>query len=154
MALSGAFPLLSLVTLALIIGIPVAVYRSLRRSYVASMGNATLSELWVEGIATFLFGAAICGLVTIIYMKWIAPGFLISQVQDTIDACRAAGTPEHLECARILNNMITQGVVPSPSTFVISMFWLTMAGGCILSLLTALAARIAKLPMRPASPSN
>lgn len=154
MALSGHMAILSLVTLVLIACIPVVEYRALRRSYVASRGRASISELWVEGIAMFLFGSAICGLVTIVYMKWIAPGFLLDQVRDTIDACKAAGTPEHLECARILNNMITQGVVPSPSTFVISMFWLTMAGGCVLSLITALAARIAKVPLKPTAPMS
>ena len=154
MALSGKLPLLSPVALAMIVCIPVAVYRALRRSYVESGGHASVSELWVQGIAMFLFGTAICGLVTIVYMKWIDPGFLVSRVIETIEACKAAGTPEHLECARILNNMITQGVVPSPSTFVISMFWLTMAGGSILSLPVALAARIAKVPLRSASPMS
>lgn len=146
MALSSHLALLSLVTLGLIAFIPLRVYRPLRRTYIETDGKASICELWVQGIAMFLFSSAICGLVTLIYMKWIAPGFLVNQVMAAIEACRASGTAEHLEIARILNNMITQGVVPSPSTFVISMFWLTMAGGCILSLIVAIAARIAKVP--------
>lgn len=146
MALSEHLALLSLVTLGLIAFIPLMVYRPLRKSYIESAGTASVSELWVQGIAMFLFATAICGLVTLVYMKWIAPGFLINQVESAIEACRASGTAEHLEMARILSNMIKQGVVPSPSTFVISMFWLTMAGGCILSLIAAIAARLARIP--------
>lgn len=154
MALSSHFPLLSLASLGLLICIPLVIYRSLRRSFVASDGEATFSELWVEGIATFLFATAICGLVTIIYMKWIEPGFLLNQVRDCIQMCQVAGTPEHKELARILTNMIKQGVVPSPSTFVISMFWLTMAGGSFLSLIVAMIARISKPQKRSLSNFN
>lgn len=154
MALSSKLPLLSAATLVLTLCIPVAVYRPLRRSYIESKGEASFSELWVQGIAMFLFGSAICGLVTLVYMKWIAPGFLVRQVLDAIESCNAIGTPEYMECARILKNMISQGVVPSPSTFVISMFWLTMAGGCILSLIMALIARLSKPDRRSDKPSR
>lgn len=144
MALSSHLPLLSLVTMGLIVCIPIIIYRSLRLSYIDSDGEATLSELWLQGIATFLFATTICGLVTIVYMKWIEPGFLVNQVKDYITTCQSIGSPEHKELARILKNMIEQGVVPSPSTFVISMFWLTMASGCLISLIIALIARINK----------
>lgn len=152
MAMSSYFPLLSLVTIVLIVCIPLYIYRSLRNSYLA--GGYSMVELWVQGIATFLFATAICGLVTIVYMKWIAPGFLVEQVRETIAVCHQAGTPEQLELARVLNNMIEQGVVPSPSTFVISMFWLTMAGGCFLSLIMASIARIGKPRSRRVSNAN
>lgn len=154
MALSSYFPLLSLLTIALMVCIPLYIYRLLRNSYLAGGCSYSLVELWVQGIATFLFATAICGLVTIVYMKWIAPGFLLEQVRETIEVCRQAGTPEQLELARVLNNMIQQGVVPSPSTFVISMFWLTMAGGCFLSLIMAYIARIGKPRSRGVSNVN
>ncbi|MCM1412943.1 MAG: DUF4199 domain-containing protein [Bacteroides sp.] len=143
-ALADKLPILSLLGPIMVLMLPVVLYRSLRRTHVANGYGCGFFELWVQGIATFLFASAICGLVTMVYMKWVAPGFLVAQVEQAIESCKAGGTHQELEMARIMGNMIRQGVVPSPSNFVISMFWLTMALGSVLSLVMAALSRIGK----------
>lgn len=154
MALSSRYPILSCFTIGLIVFIPLYIYKSLRRTYVKYESLPTFPELWMQGIATFVFACSICGLVTMVYMTWVAPGFLVEQVRQYIELCEQTGTPEQLEMARILNNMIRQGVVPSPSTFVISMFWVTVAGGCFISLVMAVFARFPRMSRKRVNDVN
>lgn len=137
-------PLLQDIGSILILALPVTTAIFLRRSFRASGYRYSFSELWVEGITMYLFACAICGLVTMIYLKLIDPGILMRLSQDLIDQLRQAGTPEHLQMARMLSNAAKEGVLINATSFVVSMFWLTMAIGSLTSMIMAALVRIGR----------
>ena len=128
----------------MILALPVATAFALRRSFVASGFRRSFPELWVEGITMYLFGCAICAFVTMSYLKFVDPGILMRMTMDVISQLKQVGTPEYLEMARMLDNAVREGVVLNPSTFVISMFWMTMAIGSLTSMVIAAIVRIGK----------
>lgn len=65
-----------LMALGLMVYVPVVVYRRLKSTYFATNGLMTLSGLWLEGILHFVCGSIIFALGTLIFMKWIVPGYL------------------------------------------------------------------------------
>lgn len=156
MVASAHLVLASFVFFVLMAGVPVFIYFALRRGYVSRSGRASVSELWVEGIMIFIFGSAICGFVTFIYLKWIEPTFMYDQVTSIISSLQALRNNPQLMAGQdvgqidsmidVFSNMVTHGMVPKASEFVMSMFWFTTATGCILSLPLAFFARLKKIP--------
>lgn len=65
-----------LLAMGLMIYVPVFVYRRLRATYGATHGLMTFSGLWLEGILHFACGSIILALGTLIFMKWLVPGYL------------------------------------------------------------------------------
>lgn len=141
MVLMTRIPLISYLLLCMILCMPVVIYATMRTTVVSFRGNTTFSSLWMQGIMTFLFGSVVCGLFTMIYLKFVEPRFIIGMVQSCIDSCRAMPGPEYSELAGTLENMIRTGVVPSASSFTISMFWFSMASGSLLSMVLAAVAQ-------------
>lgn len=164
MVASSRMSMASFLFFILLIGVPIFIYNALRRGYMARGGRASVSELWVEGIMIFLFGSAICGFVTFVYLKWIEPEFMYEQVTSIISSLKALKSNPQLiagqDAARIdsmlevFDNMVRRGMVPTASEFVTSMFWFTTATGCLLSLPLAALARIKKIPDGSASASS
>lgn len=141
MVLSETFALASIGCLALIISLPVILYRSIKRSYIARNYQSNTAELWVEGIMTFLFASIICGLVTMVYLRWIDPDFIVDRIEACIAILRENDVSANRQTIDALTKMVSNGIVPSASQFAIAMFWLTMSGGCILSLIIAAITR-------------
>lgn len=139
---SPQLPVLSLFCLMLAAALPLAVFRMLRSSYISSGHKCSMSELWVEGIMIFFFGSLICATVTMAFLRWVEPGFILGQATACIDICNASPTPEHQDIARLLQAMIDRGTLPGATDFTIAMFWLTMATGSLLSMILAILARI------------
>lgn len=70
----------SLLSLALIVYVPVFVYRRLKSTYFAAHGLMTFSGLWLEGILHFICGAIILALGSLIFLRWIVPDYLPDMV--------------------------------------------------------------------------
>lgn len=137
MVLMTRIPLMSYLLMCMMLCMPVLIYATMRTTVVRLRGNTTFSSLWMQGIMTFLFGSVVCGLLTMIYLKFIEPRFIIGMVQSCIDSCRALPGKEYAELAGTLDNMIRAGVVPTAASFTISMFWFAMSSGSLLSLIVA-----------------
>ncbi len=100
MVWSSAVPLLGLVSMLLLAGVPVFIYMKLRRSFVADCGHTLLSSLWMQGIATFACGSLIAGAVATAYLKWIEPDFIIGRLREAIDFYSGSGWERgHAPCA-------------------------------------------------------
>ena len=130
----------SAVLMLMIVCLPVAVYATMRTTVGRTRGKVAWSSLWMQGIMSFLFGSVICGLVTMIYLKFIEPNFLVDLFQMCIDTYASIPGNEAAQVTEMLQNMVKHGAVPTATSFTMSMFWLTAFSGSMLSLFLALIA--------------
>ncbi len=138
MAHSLSVPVLSVVSLLMMAGVPVAVYLMLRRSYVADYGKTIFSSLWMEGICIFFFGGLIATLVSVLYMQVINPGYIMSQVDMMIELYGSTEWERGQELADMLERARKQHLIPSPMDLAIDMLWLMVFSGSILSMLMSI----------------
>lgn len=94
MVYSMAVPLLSMAALALMAGVPVVIYKFLRRSYVAEYGTTRFSALWMQGIVTFFCGSLILALVSFVFMRWIEPDYIESVMRQVVEVYGGASWPQ------------------------------------------------------------
>lgn len=132
--------LASVVLMLMILCLPIAVYSTMRMTITRTRGQVTWSSLWMQGIMSFLFGSVICGLVTMVYLKFVEPTFLSDIVQRCIDTYASIPGKEAAEVTEMLRNVVEMGMVPTASSFTTSMFWLTAFSGSVLSLFLAIIA--------------
>lgn len=123
-------------------------YRWIRRTYVEARGTLTLSALWLQGIVIFMCGMMISAIVSIVYLKFVDPTFIIDRLNDVIELYSSSPVEELREVATVLTNMIDQKVVPSTGAIVMEMVWLGVFSGSILSLIVGAIARGRKI-VRP-----
>ncbi len=135
-AYSMTYPILSPVSLVLIAGVPV--FMSLRRSYITDMGKTIFSSLWMEGIATFFFGGVISAFVSVIYMRYVNPGFIDAQIDAMISVYNQADWERGKELADVVSRAREARLIPRPIEFSINMLWLIVFSGSILSMLMSL----------------
>ncbi len=136
--LSSHIPFLSILTLVLIIGVPVVIYRQLRQRSIAREGNANISELWMQGIITFACGALICALIILLYLMWIEPNYIMTTLTNSMNVYQSLGTEMGNNLAETIKLMIEQHMVPSASDIALSMFWFITATGSLLSLVISI----------------
>lgn len=134
-------PLFSAVTLGLLISVPVVVYLALRRAYTDDPVNSTLSALWMQGIMMFLCGSLISGACSVVYLKWINPGYVTGLVSEAIEVYRSTGDPSMTKLADGLQAMADAGAVPSAPSLVFATIWSSVLAGSILSLIIGLIVR-------------
>lgn len=139
------YPVMGLVTVALMVCVPVYIYRCLRSSYVADGGTTSMSSLWMQGIMVFLCGSLLQGVLAVVYLKWIEPSFIITQLRSVIAFYSSVETPEAQEMSRILQNMIDANLVPTAASMVVEMICLTVFTGSILSMIIGAIVRMRKI---------
>lgn len=144
-AFSMAVPFAGLLSIILLLGVPFLIYRFLRRSYVNDNGTTQFSALWVQGITTFFCGSLISGIVAFIYMRWINPDFILSQVQALIDVYMTTDWVEGKEIAEVLKKMIANNMLPTPINIVIESIWLAVFTGSILSMILSIVVQTRKI---------
>lgn len=149
MTFGDKVPLLSMLTLIVIIAAPVMLYWLQRRHYVASNGFATFSELWTLAIFTTIGGALICALVTYGIITYFRPDFLYEQAQMIVDTYKQLPQGQGLEVVKVFEKMIKNNLLPSPIDYCMQMFWLTASLGCVGGAITALIA--GKVPIKSAN---
>lgn len=141
-AYTQTVPLLGLVGLLLMLGVPFVVYRLLAKSYRLTEFKATYSELWLEGIVTFFFATLIVSAVSVIFMTWIYPGWLVDQFHIAIAQGEASDLPQLQNMAAILSEALAQHMLPSPIQLTLDMAWLVLFSGSMLSMLLAWVVRL------------
>lgn len=139
------YPVLNLLFVGLFAAVPFLLYRWLRRAYVEVRGTLTLSALWLQGIVIFMCGMMIAAVVSLLYFRFIEPGFIIGRLYDIMEIYESSPVPELQEMAVILGRMIEQKAVPSVGSIVMEMVWLGVFTGSILSLIIGLIVRARKI---------
>lgn len=144
--LSTKLAFLGILSLLMAASVPFIIYKFLRRTYVEEYGTSTLSALWMQGIMIFVCGSLIHAIVAVVYLKWIEPDFIITQLRTAIRLYKESGTETGMEISDVLSRMIRVGAVPSTTSIVIETIWLAIFSGSMLSLLMSLLARARGVP--------
>lgn len=149
---SITYPVLGLATMMLLVSVPFYIYKCLRATYVADGGFTPLSSLWMQGIMVFLCGALIQGVVAVVYLKWIDPSFIITQLRSVIAFYSGIDDANAQEIAKVLQNMIDANLVPTATSMVMEMICFSVFSGSLLSLLMSIIARLRKVDRPPHMP--
>lgn len=140
-------PLLGILSTCMIIAIPVMIFMMLRRTWIRDRGMSLFSSLWMQGIMAFACGGIISGLVAYIYIRWIEPDWLSTQVKNMIGLYQSVENGQQV--ADILQTILNQGLLPTPIQMVIQMLWFEIFTGSVISLLATLIVRAIKPRQNP-----
>ena len=152
MLFGDKIPLLSSLTLIVVLLAPFVLYIFQRKRFVQSNGFASFSELWTLGIFTTIGGAMICGLVTYGLITYLRPDFVYEQAQFVVDNYKQLPDGAGDDFVDILQKAIKANMLPTPFDFCVQMFWLTSSLGCVGGAITALIA--SKLPLKSQKTQN
>ncbi|MBQ9076447.1 MAG: DUF4199 domain-containing protein [Muribaculaceae bacterium] len=142
-ASATSVPYIGLLSPLMAAGVPIVTYIYLRRSYVKDYGTTQFSSLWMQGIVMFFCGSIIMALAAYIYMRWIAPDFLISQITSSIETLKGQGRGK--EVIDILQKMLDNNLIPTPIQVAIEMIWLGVFSGSLLSIIVSLIVQAHKV---------
>lgn len=145
MALNLVVPYAGFVATILAIGVPVIIYKFLRRSYVKDYGTTPFASLWMQGIMIFLCGTLIMAFVAYIYMRWIDPDYLLNEVTRGIEIFGASDKAQEREFAEILQKALDNNLIPSPIQLATQMITLGVFSGSLLSIIVSLLVQVRKV---------
>lgn len=152
-AYSVDHPLLALAAMAMMLVVPLYIFATLRRSFIADRGETQFSSLWMEGIATFFFGGLIASIVAMVYMRWVEPGFFDERVDTLIAIYSSMDLDQAQEAADMLLAARDQKLLPKPIEITVDMLWLIVFTGSLLSMAVAWLVQLMK-PKASAPRSN
>ena len=139
---SQSHPAAALPVMALMFGMPFLTYRFLLRTHTAAHGMSVFSALWMQGITMFACASLISGCAAYCYLRWVNPRYILDVL--TVVADVYAESPQESaqalaeECAMIVRN----GAVPPASSVVMSLMWMVMFSGSVLSMVCAMFVRV------------
>ena len=135
--LSDYVPLLSLVAILLMLGVPFFIYRIMNFIYKKYQRVADFSSLWMLGISLFLGGSLICSLVTYATLAYVLPDYIYNQAEKALELYQQMPQIKDSELTKYIKTAIENGLLPTPIEFAIEMLCLTSFAGSMLSLLLA-----------------
>lgn len=138
MIFSANVAVLSIVTLALMVAVPAVVFLLLRRDRRRPGWPDTISSLWIDGLFTFLCGGLIASVMLLVYLRWIDPGYISANIDAAITTLQNSSEASQQQLADDLTTAIDNGLSLSPTAFAMSLLWLTVASGSVLSLVLAI----------------
>ena len=137
----------SLLSLALMVYVPVFVYRRLKSTYFAAHGLMTFSGLWLEGILHFICGSVILALGTLVFLRWIAPDYLSAMV-DAVSQAVAADPKAAVDSPVTPAQFAAYLASIRPIDIAMTLMWTASFTGSIASLVIAAIVK-SKLPPPP-----
>lgn len=127
-------PLLGLLSFGLMLGVPTLIYLFIRR-YDRELGEmSSFPALWMHGIVIFVCGILISGAGLVVYMKWIEPGFIVGQLNNLVEAGKAAPGTAIADAGQLAEKMIETKFIPSATSIVVELIMLAIISGSILSI--------------------
>ncbi len=131
---SASFPLLSFLSLAMIIAVPGVVYAMMRR-YERSLGAAaSFAMLWMQGVVIFFCGMLIAGTALTVYMRWIEPDFIAGQLAALASLEGTMPGTFVDEAASVASEMLEARFIPSAVSVVIELIMLSIVTGSALTI--------------------
>ena len=127
---------------ALVLGMPFLVYFFLRRTHEAAHRLSLFSALWMQGIVMFACASLIFGAVAFIFLRWIDPGFLKGVLATVAEVYRDSEQESSRMLAEESDMILRRGVMPSTSQVVMSLMWMVVFSGSILSMACAMFVKI------------
>lgn len=138
---SARIPLLGLLSLGLAVAVPAVVYRMMAR-YDRAMGKASaFAVTWMHGVMTFVCGALISGALLTVYMRWLDPGFIASQMR-VLAGLEGQFPGSSIDYSAVLAaQMLEANFLPSAISVAAELMMLTVfTGSCLCMLLSAFLA--------------
>lgn len=132
-------PMLSLLSVVLIAGVPFLAYRYLRRGVRLRGNTERFFEVWMHGISLFFFGALIMGVVMYVYMRLLDPNYITANIKQAIIVLRDNGG-DGIETARKLQYMLDHKTLPGAIHLTFGTMWLVILSGSILTMLLSFIA--------------
>lgn len=136
--LAGNGTVLSLVALAMLIGVPFFQHRLMLAAYKKHRCATGFAGLWLLGIVVFIGASLICAAATYAYLAYINPNFIDNSLLQTAELYRQSPELQQTDFFRGLSIAIENGLTFSAADFCIEMILLTIFSGSILSILLAL----------------
>ena len=133
--LTTRIPELSFVTIVMAACVPVVIFLFMRRFNAALKEFATFPMLWMQGVVIFVCGILISGAFLVIYLKWIEPDYVISQLRTLAETGAQSGNPTLEEFADLADKMIEANFIPSPIAIVTELIMAAIVSGSILSMI-------------------
>ncbi len=138
-------PWCSLPALLLMMFVPVVIYRMLRRSYVRDFGLTTFSELWLQGIVTFVCGSLLMAAMAYVFMRFLKPDFVVEQVKAAAELYRSMPDNASQNMAHMLDLTIERKMLPAPIYVVVELMLISIFTGSILSMIITWAVRLRRV---------
>lgn len=138
--LSARLPFLSLLSLVMAAGVPVVIFLFMRRFNSELKEFATFPMLWMHGVVIFICGILISGAVVVVYLQWIDPGYILSQMKGVVELGHGIGAsnPTLSTAADIAEAMIKGNMIPTPMAIVTEIILAAIFSGSILSIILSL----------------
>ncbi len=111
--LSASFGLATLLVWAGTIYLPFYVYKLMRAHHAEAGFSLSMAELWAQALMSFLLGALLQAVAVYVLLRFVAPDFVASQMEQAIETFRATGTPEGEMWADTLANIRSANGLPS-----------------------------------------
>lgn len=128
-------PMLSLLSMAMMVLVPLVIFRFMR-SYNRDLGSAaSFPMLWMHGVVIFFCGILISGAALVVYMKWIEPDFVINQIRGIADMAGMAPGTMVDSAADMASKMLEARFIPTPMAIVTELIMLAIVTGSILSII-------------------
>lgn len=134
MACSLDVPILSLVFLLMAAGVPVATYRSLKKSFRIDEGRSSFSALWLHGICMFFFGSLLLSVTVYVFLRFIHPEYIPELVRTAYEYYSTSGSPSAHEIADVLRAIQDNRLYPTAGGVAVEMIWLAVFTGSLLSM--------------------
>lgn len=132
---SSALPLLSVLSMAMMIAVPGIAYALMRR-YQSRLGaEASFALLWTHGVMLFLGGSLVAGAALAVYMKWIEPDFVYTQL-ESLAAMQGKMPGTFVDtAAEMASSMIEARFIPSAISIVTEIIMLGVVTGSALTMI-------------------
>ncbi len=132
----------------MMLGVPVVIFFMLRRAYVRAYGLSQFSELWLQGIITFVCGTLLMGVVAYVFLRYLNPGFIMNQASVAAGYYASLPGQEARSVAHALQVMIDRNMLPEPIYVVFQMILLGVFSGSMLSMVATWIVRRIKVRSR------
>lgn len=136
--LTSKIPALSLVTFLMAACVPVVIFIFMRRFNKSLKEFATFPMLWMQGVVIFVCGILIAGAFLVVYLKWIEPDYVITQLQTLAETGADSDNPTVAEFADVADKMIKANFIPTPIAIVTELIMAAIVSGSILSIILSL----------------
>lgn len=139
---------LAIPSLIMMAGVPFIIYAFLRRSYVRDFGLSSFSELWLQGIITFVCGTLIMACVGFVFMRFVRPDYIHDLWSAAIELYESVPDSSASDFARTLRLMEERNMLPQPIYVVVEMMLSGVFTGSILSMILTWIVRLRKVRTR------
>lgn len=130
------FPVATFILWVGSLALPVFVYRMLRKSQRDCGGSLSFSELWAEGIATFMLGTLVPAVVAYVALKFVVPTFMSDTLNYALSVLAEQKTAETEQMADVIRNL-QKMKMPTPVDVASQIISFNIIVGTFLSLVLA-----------------